>query len=243
MTHACLNCNQPTESNFCSNCGQKTSTHRFSIKHFFVHDLVHGILHLDKGLPYTIKELFTRPGDSIREFVQGKRTKHFNYFATALFILVLDYLISKSFSIDVSKWLPQSAGYIKGLKDFFKIVPFIGIPFYALASYLLFIKSKQNYTEHMVLNIYMICGWLFISVLFKITLIFIHDASVFFTLNWIAAVLIAAYIAVFYYQYFSVFNYNKVSLVVRVVLIALLITIIKQLINDGLNELALRYLH
>ncbi len=87
MSKKCLNCNSDVVGDFCSTCGQKTSTKRFSLKHFITHDLIHGVFHLDKGLLFTIKELFTRPGHSIREYVQGKRIKHFNYF-TAILILI-----------------------------------------------------------------------------------------------------------------------------------------------------------
>lgn len=94
LTHPkCLNCNNQIQNNFCSVCGQKLSTHRYSLQHFFVHDLVHGVFHVDKGFLFTIKELFTRPGHSMREFIEGKRANHFNYFSLVLIILGCNSLI------------------------------------------------------------------------------------------------------------------------------------------------------
>ena len=204
---------------------------------------MHGIFHFDKGLLYTIKELFTRPGHSIREYIQGKRVKHFNYFTTVLFILALDYLIVSWFHIDISHWISDASGLVKFQKSYSKISPFLGIPLYALASYLIFRKSKQNYTENLVLNIYMICGWASISLLFKIVMIFIPNVETFRTINGVFIALTHIYIFVFYYQYFSAFNYKKLFLIVRAILITLLILTMKQLINDTLNEIGQKYLH
>ncbi len=243
MANHCLNCNENVVGNYCSNCGQKTSTHQFSIKHFFVHDFLHGILHLDKGLPYTIKELFTRPGHSIREYVQGKRIKHFNYFATVIFILALDHFVSGWFHIDVAKFMSSSTGFLKVAKEYSKILSFLGVPFYALVSYLMFKKSKQNFTENLVLNIYMLCGWLFIGFLFKILIIFIHSSEAFHTANLFFVAFIHIYISVFYYQYFSAFKYKKISLIIRSILMALIILFLKQQINNLINEIGLRYFH
>ncbi len=72
MEVTCLNCEHSIAEKYCSCCGQKTSTHRYSLKHFVEHDFVHGVWHVDKGIVFTIKELFTRPGHSVREFILGK---------------------------------------------------------------------------------------------------------------------------------------------------------------------------
>lgn len=98
--HRCLNCGQELSSKFCPNCGQKSSTHRYSLKHYIEHDLVHGVLHFDKGFFYTVKELFTKPGHSVREFINGKRTKHFNAFTFLLLVLGANYFIGKYAQFD-----------------------------------------------------------------------------------------------------------------------------------------------
>src|SRR4051812_15937136 len=54
--HVCLNCGYEVINNFCSNCGQSTATHRLSIGHFVVHDLIHSIWHVDRGIFFTLKE-------------------------------------------------------------------------------------------------------------------------------------------------------------------------------------------
>ena len=77
----CLNCNNEVKEQFCPICGQKTSTHRFSFSHIFNNGVLNGIFNVNKSLFYTLKELFTRPGHSIREYIQGKRIRHFNALA------------------------------------------------------------------------------------------------------------------------------------------------------------------
>lgn len=83
----CLNCNHHLYSNFCSHCGQKASTHRFSISHLLTHEFLHGLMHIDKGILFTLKELFTRPGHSIREYIQGKRINHYHFLSLLLIIV------------------------------------------------------------------------------------------------------------------------------------------------------------
>lgn len=236
-----MNCGQATVGNYCSNCGQKTSTHRFSLQHFFAHDLVHGVFHLDKGFLYTLRELVLRPGHSIREYIQGKRVNHFNYFTTVILILTIDYLLSKCMKADLTSMFTHSSGLIRLIRDYSKVIALLGIPFYALASYGFFRRSRQNYTEHLVMNIYMLCGWLSINLLLKIAMIFTADLDLLRSINWGIVVLTYTYILVFYYQYFSAFGYRKWSLILRAALIAFLILMTKQYINHGLNEIGLYF--
>src|SRR6478609_6433349 len=93
MNSDCLNCGHPLAENFCSKCGQKASTHRYSLKHFIEHDFVNGVWGLDRGVLYTLKDLFTRPGHGVREYVQGKRAYYFNFVALILLILTIAALL------------------------------------------------------------------------------------------------------------------------------------------------------
>ena len=91
----CLNCNTEIENNFCSNCGQKTDTHRITLKHFLMHDLLHGIWHLEKGILFTIKETFMRPGQAALDYITGKRIRYYNVFYLSLLVLALNLRLSK----------------------------------------------------------------------------------------------------------------------------------------------------
>jgi len=245
MTNNCLNCNRVIIENFCSNCSQPTSTHRFSLPHVIKHDFIHGILHFDKGFFYTIKELFTRPGHSIREYVQGKRTRHFNYFATIILLLTISYFLKKWAQIDASVMYDdksKATGMLKVLKDYSKITAFIHIPIIAFISYLFFKKSKQNYTENLVLNLYLLSGILTISLFFPFSMIFTSNKDFIVGLNYFLSSITFLYIIIFYYQYFSVFDLKKYKLIIRVIIIAVLYLLIKQFINYVINIFGLHFL-
>ena len=245
MNATCLNCNENTNRNYCDFCGQKTSTHRFSLKHFFLHDFVHGIFHIDKGFLFTIKELFTRPGHSIREYIQGKRARHFNYFATIILLLTIGYFLSKAAKVELSQLYQQGSmdGLTKVLKEYSKITIFLGVPVYALSSYVLFRKSRQNYTENLVINLFMLCGNLVISFILKVFMVITDDIPFLQNLNVVVSAVALLYIFIFFYQYFSVFGYAKISLIIRVLTVVMLFAVIKQSTNNLLNEIGLRYVH
>jgi hypothetical protein len=244
MTNNCLNCNAEIAGNFCSNCSQATTTHRFSLAHVIEHDFIHGIFHFDKGFFYTISQLFTRPGHSIREYVQGKRARHFNYFATIILLLTISYFLKKSTRIDASAIFDgdTTEGLFKVLKDYSKITAFLHIPVVAFISYLFFKQSKQNYTENLVLNLYLLCGQLTISLLFPIAMIISDNKEFIYTVNYVLSIFTFLYIAIFYYQYFSVYNLAKHKLIIRSILIAVLYLVIKQVTNNVINYIGVHYL-
>lgn len=244
MTNNCLNCNEELVGKYCNNCSQPASTHRFSLSHVFKHDFVHGIFHFDKGFFFTIKELFTRPGHSIREYIQGKRVKHFNYFATVLLLLTIIYFVKKWAKIESSDLFDTNVkGLLKVQKDYSKITVFLNIPIIAFISFLLFQRSKQNYTENLVLNMYLLCGLTVISLILPICMIFTDNKEFLFIVNYFVTALVFLYIIIFYYQYFSGFNYKKYDLIIRIILISILYMAIKQLINTILNNVGLKYFH
>lgn len=244
MNSTCLNCKEHISRNYCDFCGQKTSTHRFSLKHFFLHDFIHGIFHLDKGFLFTIKELFTRPGHSIREYIQGKRAKHFNYFATLILLLTIGYFLNKMAKVElIALYEGGMDGLMKVLKDYSKITVFLGLPIYALSSYVFFRKSKQNYTENLVINLFVLCGSLVISFVLKIFMIITDDIAFLQNVNIVVSAMALMYIFIFFYQYFSVFGYKKISLIFRCLMVVILFFLVKQGTNNLLNEIGLRYLH
>lgn len=68
MITTCKNCNHNFKGNFCNNCGQTANTHEINFTSI-LHEIQHGIFHIDKGILYTSKELFRRPGHTIREYL------------------------------------------------------------------------------------------------------------------------------------------------------------------------------
>lgn len=87
----CKNCHHSLneDDKFCSRCGQNTDTHKINL-HYVIHELIHGILHLDGGIIHTTKALFTKPGIMIREYLEGKRKNHFS---PIIYIVILSTIM------------------------------------------------------------------------------------------------------------------------------------------------------
>ncbi len=244
-TENCLNCTNPITDKFCPKCGQKTSVHRYSIKHFIEHDLIHGIWHVDNGVFFTIKELFTRPGHSIREFVNGKRVGYFSFVTLLLLILGISHFLSEYAQVKISDLMPESSkGAMKDIQEFTmkypKTVLLITIPFYSIFSFLWFRKSKLNLTEHFVLNSYKTVAESLIGLLFLIVTIFYSDIKVLTIIYNLFNIFTLVYAFWFYRQFFSTFGYTKKSLIIRSVgvvfsymFLSLLIGLIMAIMNYG----------
>jgi hypothetical protein len=159
-TIICKNCNNHFKGNFCNNCGQASHTHKLSF-HYIWHDLQHGLFHFDNGIFYTIKQLLTKPGHTIREFIQGKRVSHFKPFSLIVILatiygLVFHYLIEVPVhkkTINPRENVVVVYEKILGWSmEHFAYAAFIMIVSTTIASYYVFRKEGYNLAEHLVLN-------------------------------------------------------------------------------------------
>lgn len=167
----CKNCGNITEGNFCNNCGQKTNTQRINFS-YLVDEFSNGVLQVNRGILFTVKELFTRPGHSIREYLEGKRKQHFRPLAFVLLVsavyVFMSYLSgvntivgdilngmlesskthSNSFEtdslIEIMKWFRKNDIYFT----------LAIIPIFSFASFISFKNANYNFFEHLVLNSY-----------------------------------------------------------------------------------------
>lgn len=165
MSDICKNCSTPISGKYCSNCGQSTTTERINF-HYIIHEIQHSVFHVDRGILYTIKELITRPGESIREYLSGKRITHFKPFS---FILILGTIYGficfflKVYPENSFAYLQTDAAannYSQLVFDWmyghYSFVMLAFIPFYALASYIVFKKSGYNFVEFLVISSYIV---------------------------------------------------------------------------------------
>jgi hypothetical protein len=163
MTTTCKNCGQHFKGHFCHNCGQPASTHDINF-HFLWHDIQHGFFHFDNGIFYTARQLFTRPGHTIREFIEGKRVRHFKPISLVIILATIYGLLSHTFHINVLSEIKITglgndeinAQQIKEWIDsHFALVSLATLPFYALGTFIAFRKQGYNYMEHLVLNAFL----------------------------------------------------------------------------------------
>jgi hypothetical protein len=234
-SHNCLNCNQTLNGNFCQNCGQKATTHRYSIQHFLAHDLVHGWLHFDKGLLYTLKALFTRPGHSIREYIEGKRAQHYNFVALMLIGIVVSIFLDpyiKVSMVEIGATTESSKKMLSEFDEFStkypKLVMAIYIPIYSLFTLFWFRKAKYNFSEHLVLNSYKTVGETVVGLFFKVLTIFYANVAVLKLIYWIFIITFSSFVYPiwFYGQFFSKSGYTKWGLIWRSLMIIISITLI-----------------
>ena len=161
MQITCKNCNKTYTGHFCTNCGQPAATHKLNF-HFIWHDIQHAFFHFDKGVLFTAKELFTRPGNSIREFIEGKRVKHFKPISLVIILATLYGVLRHLFHFSVLD--KKAVSEIQGVEyeslnewishHYYWII-LLSIPMFSLASYVVFRKQGYNFIEHIVLNAYM----------------------------------------------------------------------------------------
>ena len=69
----CRNCNAEVSRNYCSNCGQPLNVKRID-GHYITHEIEH-VLHFERGILYTIRELLTSPGENVRHFISENRSR------------------------------------------------------------------------------------------------------------------------------------------------------------------------
>lgn len=162
----CLNCGTKLRDKYCSHCGQKADTHRISPKHFVLHDLLHGVFHIDKGILFTLKETFKRPGAAARDYIAGKRIRYYNIFYLILIILGLHFLlnsyINQLYPNDEFSKKIVAAGdgtnLLHFLKNNAKSIILSFIPLFALNGMLFFKKPKLNFAEHHIIAGFILLG-------------------------------------------------------------------------------------
>ena len=150
----CKNCGHNFHGNYCPECGQNAHTERID-SHFFLHDIPHSVLHIDKGFFFTFKELIVRPGHAIREYLDGKRVRHFRPLAYLLLLSTLSALVQKA-----CLYLMQKEYLARGLKiaynqsffsQYISLFFILMIPIMSGASWFVFRYQKYNFWEHLLL--------------------------------------------------------------------------------------------
>lgn len=216
----CKNCNEIITGNFCANCGQKTSVHRYSFRQFVKHDLIHGIWNVDSGIFFTLKELFTRPGHSIRGFINGKRVRYTSFVTLLVIILAVSHFIGEYSQVKLSDLMPESSKESMNVieeftKKYPKLTLLLTIPFYSVFSFLWFRKSKLNLTEHFVLNSYKTVVESIIGLIFTIITVVYTNQNGLMTIYSFVVFFSLAYSFWYYKQFFSAYGYSKISLIIR----------------------------
>ncbi len=168
----CGNCGRAMDvpgQKFCPDCGQPTPAHRIDW-HFLGHELEHSVLHMDRGIFYTLKNLMLRPGRMIRDYLEGRRA---NYVKPMLLVTIMAavtlFLVKVAGTMPVPVELqgsaPSSANAetaaaiashqktaMNWVNTHFALITFLLLPLEALIFKLAFRRFKEiNYPEWLVI--------------------------------------------------------------------------------------------
>ena len=159
----CKNCNHHFEGKFCNNCGQSADTNRLDFK-FLIKNLRKNFLkYFHGGIFYSAVQLFTRPGHTIREYLDGKRVKHFEPIGLLITFATFYGVLYHTFGINMFAGIPESnpngtidfKSVSNWMADHFAVVTLVLVPIYSIGSYFSFRKQKYNFYEHIYLNTFL----------------------------------------------------------------------------------------
>ena len=217
LSKICKNCGKNFTGNYCNFCGQSSDTHKINF-HYVIHEIQHSIFHFDGGIFYTMKELIKRPGNSIREFIEGKRVNHFKPVTYVIILSIIHSFLEHSgkrkpfiedFLLGVLQSIKQNGKVLKSNGNFsilewlihhYAYTALLLIPIFSLAALISFRKSKFNYFEHLVLNAYTFGQITLIFILsFPLSYLFKHDEN----FEYFKILLSVAYTFWVFYHFFN----------------------------------------
>ncbi|MEO8016724.1 MAG: DUF3667 domain-containing protein [Pseudomonadota bacterium] len=152
--NACRNCETALQGaqRFCVACGQRVVAARLTMRDIG-HDLVHALTHADHSIFALLKALVLHPGRVAREYVEGKRKKHFGPFG---FLIIAVGLASFIIVMTGVNWFaPVGDNPVANfLQKHVNLVILIQMPILALFCWGLFFRARLHYAEHLILAAY-----------------------------------------------------------------------------------------
>ena len=175
----CKNCSTQLSSknDFCPSCGGKIIRNRLTLKALFAH-FSEQFLNYDNKFLKTFLHLFSKPEEVIDGYINGTRKKYVNvisYFAIAITLSGLQMFILNKFFPGVLDFSAienkNQVESIKNIMDFTTeyqgLIMMFSVPLYALLSKITFYNNKKyNYTEHLVIFMFVTSQLSIIAVIF-----------------------------------------------------------------------------
>lgn len=153
----CKNCNAEINSKFCPECGHPATLKRIDGK-YIIHEIEH-VLHFERGILFTIRELITNPGQNIRNYLSENRSRLVKPIIFIVITSLLYSLIVGIFNIDdgyvkfggdetkltaqlkITRWIQSHYGYANLI---------MGV-FIAFWTKVFFKKHQLNFFEILIL--------------------------------------------------------------------------------------------
>lgn len=157
----CKNCGHHFVANYCNQCGQKADTYRITWMEV-LHHLPHALFHIDSGFFFTLKELATRPGHTIREYLEGRRKPHFSPFLMLVLlgglttILFVHFHLPTIFASIRLDQLEQEHSTIA--HKYFALRMLVFVTVCSLGDSVFFRRQDYTFPEMFVANTFIFCG-------------------------------------------------------------------------------------
>ncbi|RDI12121.1 DUF3667 domain-containing protein [Flavobacterium sp. AG291] len=165
----CKSCNEPINKNFCANCGHPAVLKRVD-SHYLLHEIQH-VLHFEKGIGYTARELLLRPGITVRRFLTEDRSR---LIKPIIFIIVTSLVysvVSHFFHTEIEMPVLYNSAVFKilqWLQGHYGYASIIMGMFIAFFLKLFFRKLSYNLFEILVLLCFVMGIGMLISALFAL---------------------------------------------------------------------------
>ncbi|MGC4041738.1 MAG: DUF3667 domain-containing protein [Flavobacterium sp.] len=131
--------------------------------HYIKDEANYTLLHFNKGLLYTIKELFTRPGATIKEFIEGKRINHYKPLLLVFVLAGVSGFLSLKMDMKTmmqnyntnnlnDKIMQEYTNVMHEMFSHYAFLEILALPIVSFASWLAFKKWGYNYIENIIIN-------------------------------------------------------------------------------------------
>lgn len=169
----CKNCGLVYKGYFCPRCGQNASVRRFDFKYFLKESFVSS-LDIENGFFPTIKALTLTPGPTIKAYLQGKRLKLTIPMRYLIVMGAIAAIITIRYKVFAGEGSHAPLAFLNFIEkefweyatEFVTIHNIVAVPVFALFSYLFFRKAGFNFSENLIMNMYLTAHQLFILLLF-----------------------------------------------------------------------------
>ncbi|HLK96769.1 MAG TPA: DUF3667 domain-containing protein [Hymenobacter sp.] len=216
---ACQNCEHKYVGHYCNQCGQRDDTHPIDW-HYIWHEIPHSVWHVDHGIAFTLRQLLTRPGHTIREFLAGKRVNHYRPLALLLMLGAILLFVQHGLGVSYVKasqeifqgdmtnasarlkaFQADANGFIERNQN---LIYILMIPFNAFGYWMIFRRQRYNYPEMLVVQTFITNFHLLVSLV--ITVLFWAlggSAAAYSVIMGLSLLVMIGYNTITYYQLFA----------------------------------------
>lgn len=220
--YICVNCGHTFAGTYCNQCGQHRDTKRLTSRELW-DNIAFRFVNFDRGIPNTIRRLFTHPGRMIREYILGHRVTYSHPMALLILLCTVYGIVIglthaavtqmpsagdlnimlKGTPVDTGGWLDSESPFIRVISYIINVIrrstifqAVLPVPFFAWAARRLFRKygsREYNYAEMLFACLYMAAQRMVVSIVLQPFIIAFPDAGFLSTLKTLLYLFLTAW--------------------------------------------------